>query len=139
MIKKLHISLILCKLVVLKLLITNHRMHNLYAIFAKFLEICKRFSKNLVYEHGNISRSGRQLKQVLLISPYTDFQIRSSEPSPILSKVVRGEIRAKKVRRGQSDLKGQPFWEMGNCLRKQSTNSRNSLKKTVNQNQEKSK
>ena len=30
--------------------------------------------------------------------------------------------------RGQSDLKGQPFWEMGNYLRKQSTNSRNSLK-----------
>lgn len=58
MIKRLYISLILCKLVVLKLLITNHRMHNLYAIFAKFLEICKRFSKNLVNEHGNISRRG---------------------------------------------------------------------------------
>ena len=58
MIKKLYVSLILCKLVVLNLLITNHRMHNLYAIFAKFLEICKRFSKNLVNEHGNISRRG---------------------------------------------------------------------------------
>ena len=56
MIKKLYISLILCNLVVLKLLITNHRMHNLYAKFAKFFEMCKRFSKNLVNEQGNISR-----------------------------------------------------------------------------------
>lgn len=58
MFRNLYISLILCKLVVLKLLIINHRMHNLYAILAKFLEICKRFSKNLVNKHGNISCRG---------------------------------------------------------------------------------
>lgn len=33
-------------------------MHNLYAIFAKFLHICKQFSYNLVNEYGNIPRHG---------------------------------------------------------------------------------
>lgn len=41
-----------------KLLICHHSMHNLYAIFAKFLHICKEFSDNLVTEHGNIPRPG---------------------------------------------------------------------------------
>lgn len=33
-------------------------MHNLYANFVKFLEICKDFSKNLVNERGNLPRRG---------------------------------------------------------------------------------
>ncbi len=33
-------------------------MHNLYAIFAKFLEICKQFSGKLVNKHGNVPRRG---------------------------------------------------------------------------------
>lgn len=33
-------------------------MHNLYAIFAKFLEICKQFAGNLVNEKGNQPRPG---------------------------------------------------------------------------------
>jgi len=33
-------------------------MHNLNAIFAKDLEICKRFSNDLVNETGNITRPG---------------------------------------------------------------------------------
>ncbi len=33
-------------------------MHNLYAIFTNFLEICKQFSEKLVNEHGNIPRRG---------------------------------------------------------------------------------
>ena len=33
-------------------------MHNLFAIFAKFLNICKQVSGNLVNESGNISRRG---------------------------------------------------------------------------------
>lgn len=33
-------------------------MHNLHAIFAKFLEICKQFSKEMVNEKGNIPRVG---------------------------------------------------------------------------------
>ena len=28
-------------------------MHNLYAIFVKFLNICKQMAGNLVNEHGN--------------------------------------------------------------------------------------
>ena len=58
MYKKLRISLIFSKLVVSKLLISNHRMHNLYTKFVKILGICKQFSNNLVNEQGNIPRRG---------------------------------------------------------------------------------
>ena len=58
MLKKLHMSLIISILEVYKLLISNQRMYNLYAIFAKYLEICKSFSGNLVNEAGNIRRRG---------------------------------------------------------------------------------
>lgn len=56
--KKLCILLIFNKLEVFKLLIYNHRMHNLYAIFAKFLNICKQVAGNLVNESGNVPRRG---------------------------------------------------------------------------------
>lgn len=56
--KKLHISLNVNILEVTKLLIFNQRMHNLYAIFAKFLDICKQMAGNLVNEQGNIPRCG---------------------------------------------------------------------------------
>lgn len=58
MFKKLHILLIFSILVVTKPLRSNHRMRNLTAIFAKFLEICKDFSSNLVNESGNVPRRG---------------------------------------------------------------------------------
>ena len=58
MTKKLHISLIVSILEVFKSLILNQAMRNLYAIFAKFLEICKKMSLNLVDEQGNIPRRG---------------------------------------------------------------------------------
>jgi hypothetical protein len=51
-IKELHISLINNILEVIKRLIYNHRMHNLYTIFVKILEINKRFANNLVNEKG---------------------------------------------------------------------------------------
>jgi len=57
-INKLYISLIFSILGAFKLLIFNQRMHNLYAIFAKFLDICKQFSTNLVNAQGNIPRPG---------------------------------------------------------------------------------
>ena len=51
------ISLIFSNFVVSKhKVIIFHAMHNLYANFAKILEICKDFSKNLVNELGNIPR-----------------------------------------------------------------------------------
>lgn len=43
---------------VIKLLICHHSMHNLYAIFAKILHTCKKFSDNIVNEHSNILRPG---------------------------------------------------------------------------------
>lgn len=58
MFKKLRISLIFSNLVVLKLLSSNHRMHNLYTKFVKILEICKQFSYKFVNEKGNIPRRG---------------------------------------------------------------------------------
>ena len=54
--KKLHISLIISILEVTKLLIYNRHMHNLYTIFAKILEINKRFAIKLVDERGYIPR-----------------------------------------------------------------------------------
>ena len=50
--------LIFSKLKVPKLLIDKYRMQNLSAIFAKFLNICKQVSGNLVNESGNIPRRG---------------------------------------------------------------------------------
>jgi len=43
-------------------------MHNLYAIFAKYLEICKQFSKDLVNESGNITRRG-------VVPKFSDLQV----------------------------------------------------------------
>ena len=58
MFKKLCIFLIFSKLKVAKLLIDQYRMHNLYAIFAKLLNICKQIAGNLVNESGNVPRRG---------------------------------------------------------------------------------
>lgn len=58
MIKKLHILLIYSNSVMTKSLSFNHCMYNFYTKFVKILEICKQYSKNLVNEHGNISRIG---------------------------------------------------------------------------------
>jgi len=43
---------------VIKLLISSLCIYNSYAIFAKYLEICKHFSIDLVNEAGNITRPG---------------------------------------------------------------------------------
>ena len=58
MYKKLCILLIFSKLKLAKVLIDPYRMHNLYAIFARFLDICKQVAGNLVNESGNVSRRG---------------------------------------------------------------------------------
>lgn len=58
MLKKLYILLIFNNLDVSNHLNKNGHMHNLHAIFAKFLEICKQFSKEMVNEKGNIPRVG---------------------------------------------------------------------------------
>ena len=52
--KKLCILLIFSKLKAIKLLIDKYHMHNLYVIFAKFLNICKQVVGNLVNESGNV-------------------------------------------------------------------------------------
>ena len=51
-------SLIISKLAVIKQLIYIQRMHNLYAIFANILNICKQVAGNLVNELGNVPRRG---------------------------------------------------------------------------------
>ena len=61
-------SLIIGILEVSKLLISNQHMYNLYAIFAKYLEICKSFSGNLVNETGNIRRRG-------VIPKFSDLEV----------------------------------------------------------------
>ena len=56
--KKLRMLLIISILEVTKLLIQSQHMHNFHTIFARFLEICKHFSNDLVNEAGNIKRRG---------------------------------------------------------------------------------
>ena len=68
MYKKLHILLIISILVVTKLLIYIQHMHNLPTIFAKYLEICKHFSNDLVNEAGNITRRG-------VVPKFSDLQV----------------------------------------------------------------
>lgn len=58
MLRELNTLLIFSKLEVLNHLIYHYHMHNLYAIFAKFLDICKQRAGNLVNEQGNMPRSG---------------------------------------------------------------------------------
>ncbi|MFV0537331.1 MAG: IS982 family transposase, partial [Dysgonomonas sp.] len=45
-------------------------MHNFHAIFAKFLDICKNFSYDLVNEQGNIPRRG-------VIPSFSDIEVVS--------------------------------------------------------------
>lgn len=68
MFKKLRILLILNILEVTKLLILNRPMHNLYAIFAKYLDICKKFAGDLVNSQGNIPRPGT-------VPRYSDLEV----------------------------------------------------------------
>ena len=58
MYNKLCILLIFKKLKVIIRLINKYHMHNLCAIFAKFLNICKQITGNLVNESGNVPRRG---------------------------------------------------------------------------------
>ena len=68
MFKKLCILLIFSKLKVAKLLMDKYRMHNLYAIFAKILSICKQVAGNLVNESGNVLRRG-------VVPKFSDLEI----------------------------------------------------------------
>ena len=68
MYKKLYISLIISKLVVIKQLIYIQRMHHLYVIFAKFLYICKQVVGKLVNELGIIPRRG-------VVPKFSDLEI----------------------------------------------------------------
>lgn len=56
MYEKFCILLIFSKLKVTILLIDKYRMHNLYAIFAKFLNICKLVAGILINESGSVPR-----------------------------------------------------------------------------------
>ena len=77
--KKLCILLIFSKLNVTKLLIDKYRMHNLYAIFAKLLNICKQIAGNLVNESGNVPRRG-------VVPKFSDLEVvalnMASEAAP---------------------------------------------------------
>ena len=72
MIKDLCIKVVhiidISKLKVAKLLIEKYRMHNLYAIFAKLLNICKQVAGNLVNESGNVPRRG-------VVPKFSDLEI----------------------------------------------------------------
>ena len=68
MFKKLRISLIISNLVV-KLETTNITvMHNLYANFARILEVCKKYSQDLVNDKGNMPRCG-------IVPKFSDLEV----------------------------------------------------------------
>lgn len=66
--KRLYTPLIISKLVVSNLLMYKYRMHNLNAIFAKILDICKHVAGNLVNESGNVPRRG-------VVPKFSDLEI----------------------------------------------------------------
>ena len=68
MLEKIYMSLFSSKLVVSKLLITVNSMHNLYAIFIRFIDICKQLADNLVNESGNFPRCG-------VVARFSDLEI----------------------------------------------------------------
>lgn len=70
--------LIFNKLDVFKLLIDKYRIHNLYAIFAKILNICKQVADNLVNESEYVSRRG-------LVPKFSDLEVVALD---IASEVV---------------------------------------------------
>lgn len=63
-IKKLYISLIFRILVATKLLIIINSMYNFYAIFVRFLDICKQLSDNWVNESSNIPTHYRENQRI---------------------------------------------------------------------------
>lgn len=77
--KKLCIILIINTLMVSDQLIANSYMHNLYAIFAKLLNICKQIAGNLVNESGNVPRRG-------VVPKFSDLEVvalnMASEAAP---------------------------------------------------------
>lgn len=71
--------LIVSKLEVSNHLIYHYHMHNLYAIFAKLLNICKQIAGNLVNESGNVPRRG-------VVPKFSDLEVvalnMASEAAP---------------------------------------------------------
>ena len=54
------------------LLMGKYHTHKLYAIFAKFLNICKQVAGNFVNESGNVPRKG-------VVSRLSDLEIMAFE------------------------------------------------------------
>ena len=92
MFKKLHMSLIISILEVIKLLISNQRVHNLYAIFVKILEICKENVVNLVDELGNIKRIGvvPKFSDLEVIALSLTAEIMSIDSENNLCSILKG-------------------------------------------------
>ena len=65
---KLHISLIFSNFVLPKPKLFISFMRNLYKTFVTFLDVCKKISKGLVNEHGNIPRCG-------VVPKFSDLEI----------------------------------------------------------------
>ena len=63
-------------------------VHNFYAKYAKILDICKRFSNNLVNELGNVPRRG-------VVPKFSDLEVialsLTAESLSIHGKVVLGK------------------------------------------------
>lgn len=76
-------------------------MHSLYAIFAKYLDICKQIAGNLVNKQGNVPRRG-------VVPRFSDLEIvaLSIDSKPIevcrLSRAKRCSIGKKNTKKAPS-------------------------------------
>lgn len=56
--KVVHINIFCVIAIKINQLQKTTTIHNFHAKYAKILDMCKRFPKNLVNEHGNVPRRG---------------------------------------------------------------------------------
>ncbi len=74
---------------VFKTLIYNLCMHNLYARFSNFLEICKEFGTSFVNDQGNYAKEtvGFFTRIIGEISDFQSFNILTSKTINLLGKL----------------------------------------------------
>ena len=89
MFKKLRILLICSMLESSNTLIFNLCMHNSYARFSNFLEICKEFGTSFVNDQGNYAKEtvGFFTRIIGEISDFQSFNILTSKTINLLGKL----------------------------------------------------
>lgn len=84
-------SLAYSNLVAVESINSNHHIHYLYANFVRFLEVCKQFAQDLVYDKGNMPKCG-------IVPKFSDLEINAlSLPMPFnMSSMMKEDEMAQK-------------------------------------------